>query len=74
METGTGLANDTCEYVMLFNILFAEDPLKILSEAGRILAPGGKVGVIHWNHDAATPRGPSLSIRPRLEQCQDWLV
>ena len=73
METGTGLPDNGCEYVMLFNILHAEYPLKILSEAGRILAPGGKVGVIHWNHDATTPRGPSLSIRPRPEQCQDWL-
>ena len=73
METGTGLPDNGCEYVMLFNILHAEDPLKILSEASRILAPGGKVGVIHWNHDATTPRGPSLNIRPRPEQCQDWL-
>jgi hypothetical protein len=30
------------------------------------------VGVIHWNYDPATPRGPDLSIRPRPEQCQAW--
>lgn len=73
MESGTGLLDHSCEYVMLFNILHAEDPLKILSEASRILAPGGKVGVIHWNYDPTTPRGPSLSIRPHPEQCQGWL-
>lgn len=73
MATGTGLPDNSCEYVMLFNILHAEEPLKILSEAKRVLAPGGKVGVIHWNYDATTPRGPSLNIRPRPEQCQGWL-
>ena len=70
---GTGLAENSCEYVMLFNILHAEEPLKILAEARRILQPGGRVGVVHWIHDAATPRGPSLDIRPKPEQCVSWL-
>jgi ubiquinone/menaquinone biosynthesis C-methylase UbiE len=73
MTLGTGLTDGSCEYVMLFNILHAEEPLKILAEARRILEPGGRVGVIHWIHDAATPRGPSLDIRPRPEQCIAWL-
>jgi len=30
--------------------------------------------VIHWNYDARTPRGPDLSIRPRPEQCRQWLI
>jgi len=59
---------------MLFNILHAEDPLAILAEAKHILAPGGRVGIIHWNYDETTPRGPSIAIRPRPEQCRDWLV
>lgn len=70
---GTGLPDNSCEYVMLFNILHAEEPLKILKEARRILQPYGRVGVIHWIYDAATPRGPSLDIRPRPEQCISWL-
>jgi SAM-dependent methyltransferase len=70
---GTGLPDNSCEYVMLFNILHVEEPLKILSEARRILLPGGKVGVIHWNYDPTTPRGPSMDIRPRPEQCQQWI-
>jgi ubiquinone/menaquinone biosynthesis C-methylase UbiE len=73
ISVGTGLADNSCEYVMLFNILHAEDPLKILAEAKRILQPGGRVGVSHWNHDSATPRGPSLDIRPKPEQCTAWL-
>lgn len=74
MADGTGLPDQSCDYVMLFNILHAEEPLKILSEAKRVLAQGGKVGVIHWNYDPSTPRGPSLDIRPRPEQCQRWLI
>jgi ubiquinone/menaquinone biosynthesis C-methylase UbiE len=73
MIFGTGLPDASCEYVMLFNILYAEDPLKILAETRRILMPGGRVGVIHWIYDASTPSGPSMDIRPKPEQCQSWL-
>ena len=58
---------------MLFNILHAEDPVGLLRETWRILQSGGKVGVIHWNYDPTTPRGPSMEIRPRPEQTQKWL-
>jgi ubiquinone/menaquinone biosynthesis C-methylase UbiE len=74
VNKGTGLANYSCNYVMLFNILHAEQPLALLSEAKRILIVGGKVGIIHWIFDPSTPRGPSMSIRPRPEQCQKWLM
>jgi len=70
---GTSLPDNSCEYVMVFNILHAEYPVKILAEANRILAPSGRTGIIHWNYDPTTPRGPSLDIRPRPEQCQDWI-
>jgi len=59
---------------MLFNILHAEDPSDILTEAKRILQPGGRLGGIHWIHDATTPRGPALDIRVTREQCISWLL
>lgn len=69
---GTGLADDSVDYVMLFNILHLEDPANLLSEAKRILRKGGKLGIIHWNYDPATPRGPSMDIRPKPEDCIKW--
>jgi hypothetical protein len=58
--------------VILFNILHIEDPLGLLGEARRILRNRGTVAAIHWRHDIDTPRGPTLEIRPRPEQCAFW--
>ncbi|MHB1033423.1 MAG: class I SAM-dependent methyltransferase [Pirellulales bacterium] len=69
---GTGLPDASVDYVMLFNILHAERPDVLLWEALRVLRPGGKLGIIHWNYDPTTPRGPAMAIRPRPEQCRDW--
>ncbi|MFA5975180.1 MAG: class I SAM-dependent methyltransferase [Elusimicrobiota bacterium] len=72
VSDGTGLTTASIGYAMLFNILHAEDPLVLLREAFRALKPGGKVGIIHWNYDAATPRGPAMDIRPRPGECGEW--
>ncbi|MBA4383325.1 MAG: class I SAM-dependent methyltransferase [Anaerolinea sp.] len=74
LSNGTGLADGCCEYVLLFNILHADQPLVILEEAKRLLISGGKVAVIHWINDPRTPRGPSMNIRPKPEDCQKWLL
>ena len=70
---GTGMPDQSVDFVMLFNILHAENPVDLIKEVYRILVPGGKVGIIHWNYDSTTPRGPSMNIRPRPEQCQAWV-
>ena len=69
---GTGLPSASMGYAMLFNILHAEAPQVLLAEAYRVLAPEGIVGIMHWNHDPSTPRGPSMDIRPKPEQCIAW--
>jgi SAM-dependent methyltransferase len=69
---GAGLPEASIDYAMLFNILHAECPTALLEEAYRLLSPGGKVGIIHWNYDDQTPRGPSMTIRPRPAQCTAW--
>ncbi len=72
VEQGTGLAAATADYAMLFNILHDEQPEVLLREAWRVLRPLGRLGIMHWNYDPSTPRGPSLSIRPRPEDCRVW--
>jgi SAM-dependent methyltransferase len=69
---GSGLEDESVDYVFLFNILHFEKPESLLKESYRILKPDGKVGIIHWNYDPTTPRGPPMTIRPRPEQCRRW--
>ncbi|MCL5282129.1 MAG: class I SAM-dependent methyltransferase [Planctomycetes bacterium] len=66
---GEPQAKDAC---LLFNILHGEEPERLLTHAARVVHPGGHVLVIHWRYDPATPRGPSMEIRPRPEQIIEW--
>jgi SAM-dependent methyltransferase len=68
MESGFGLDVDA---VLLFNILHVERPVELLRHAANALRDQGQVLVIHWRF-GATPRGPSLDIRPRPEQIVEW--
>lgn len=67
---GSGLAADSIDYVMLFNILHHTSPKQLLDETYRILKHGAKAGIVHWRSDIPTPRGPQLDIRPTPEQCK----
>jgi len=72
ISEGSGLEDASVDYVFLFNILHLEKPEQLLRESYRILKLGGKVGIIHWNYDSTTSRGPPMEIRPRPEQCRRW--
>jgi ubiquinone/menaquinone biosynthesis C-methylase UbiE len=69
----TGLADNSIDYVMLFNILHHESPNDFFTEAYRILKTNGKVGILHWSSDVETPRGPHLTIRPKPDQILQWI-
>ena len=70
---GTGLETASQSHAMIFNLLHLENPVALLREAHRVLGAGGVLSVIHWRSDIATPRGPSLEIRPTPEQCRAWM-
>lgn len=72
IDQGSGLNDEAVDYVMLFNILHAVERMVLLKEAWRVLRPTGKLAIIHWNFDNSTPRGPSMDIRPKPEQCRAW--
>lgn len=69
---GTGLADNSMDAALLFNILHHEEPVALMKEALRVLKPNGMLAVIHWNYDPETPRGPAMEIRPRPEQSISW--
>lgn len=69
----TGLADNSIDYVMLFNILHHESPDDFFNETYRILKPNGRVGILHWRSDIETPRGPHLTIRPKPDQILQWV-
>lgn len=69
---GTGLPSESIDHAMIYNLLHIEEPVHLLKEAYRILRPGGVVSIVHWKYDSSTPRGPSMSIRPRPDQCRTW--
>lgn len=72
LASGFGPPAGSCDAALLFNILHVEKPVALLSAARDVVRPGGLVAVIHWRSDIATPRGPSLDIRPRPEQITAW--
>lgn len=71
---GTGLADDSMDAALLFNILHHEEPVALMREAHRVLRPNGRIAVIHWNYDPTTPRGPAMDIRPQPGQCIEWAL
>lgn len=72
LADGFGPPAGSCHAALLFNILHAEQPVALLQAARDVVRAGGLVAVIHWRSDIATPRGPSLAIRPHPGQIVTW--
>lgn len=68
LDLGTGLAAESVDLVLLFNILHFSERQIFLAEAARILRKGGVVAVLHWRKDIVTPRGPTVELRPDKTQ------
>ncbi len=72
---GSGLKQSSVDFVFLFNILHAENPVDILKEAHRVLKKAGKAAVIHWRYEIAktlTEDNKWLEILPKPDQCKQW--
>eukprot|EP00933_Yihiella_yeosuensis_P033545 TRINITY_DN27225_c0_g1_i1.p1 TRINITY_DN27225_c0_g1~~TRINITY_DN27225_c0_g1_i1.p1 ORF type:complete len:293 (+),score=28.08 TRINITY_DN27225_c0_g1_i1:93-971(+) len=70
---GYGLEPESCDAVLLLNILHCEEPIEMLRSAAKLLKPEtGRLYATHWQYDEKTPRGPPMSIRPHPEQIEEW--
>jgi SAM-dependent methyltransferase len=69
---GFGIEPQSQDACLLFNILHGEEPMRLLIDAARVIRTAGLVHVIHWHFDSATPRGPSMDIRPRPGRIVEW--
>jgi SAM-dependent methyltransferase len=72
LTAGFGLEFQSCDAVLLFNILHFPQSEDLVRKAADVLRPGGRVLAIHWRSDLATPRGPSLHLRPTPSDAARW--
>jgi SAM-dependent methyltransferase len=72
LATGFGLESESCDAVLLFNILHFPQPEDLVRKAAQVLRSGGRVLAIHWRSDLATPRGPPLHLRPKTSDAERW--
>jgi SAM-dependent methyltransferase len=72
MRDGFGGEPESRDACLLFNILHCGEPVYLLTEAARSVHLDGRVLVVHWDYDPATPRGPGMDIRPRPDQIAGW--
>jgi len=66
LAEGTGLASESVDVVVLFNVLHFHERRILLHEACRLLKAGGVAAIIHFRKDVPTPRGPAVELRPDL--------
>jgi len=52
VEKGTTLLSDSCDLILMTNLLFeCEDKKKVLEEGKRVLKKGGKILIVDWLKD-----------------------
>lgn len=63
VERGSTLSDNSCDLVLMTNLLFqAEDVKKVLSEGKRVLKKGGIILAVDWKK--TSPFGPEKRISP----------
>jgi ubiquinone/menaquinone biosynthesis C-methylase UbiE len=67
-----GIESQIADLCLLSSVLHeVEQPGKLMAETFRLLKPGGKVVVMDWKKESASPPGPPVKLRisrPRVER------
>lgn len=73
IEKGTGLFADSCDLVLMTNLLFeCEDKKNVLAEGKRVLKKGGKILIVDWKAEAALgPKQNRVNLPELKETCLD---
>jgi SAM-dependent methyltransferase len=72
LAAGFGLDAESCDAVLLFNLLHFPGAAALVRMAAGVLRPGGRVLAIHWRSDVPTPRGPPVALRPKAADATAW--
>ena len=65
IEKSSRLISESCDLVLVTNLLFeAEDKMKILEEAKRVLKKGGEILVVDWDPQIGERIGPEKKVSP----------
>lgn len=68
VERSSKLFDNSCDLVLMSNLLFeAEDKKKLMEEGKRVLRPGGRILVVDWKKDSSL--GPKNKVS--LEEVKD---
>ncbi len=62
----------SADWILISNILYQSDPIKILTEAKRLAKPSGSIVLVSWAI-VATPLGPPMELRISARQIRDLL-
>lgn len=63
VEKGTRLLRESCDLVLMTNLLFeCEEKEKVFEEAKRVLKKGGKILIVDWKEKV--PLGPEKKVSP----------
>jgi ubiquinone/menaquinone biosynthesis C-methylase UbiE len=74
LKDGSGLPEESADYILLFSVLQTRQPNTLLKEAYRVLRKTGRVTILNWTVDPATPCGPPIAMRLSITQSIEWYL
>jgi ubiquinone/menaquinone biosynthesis C-methylase UbiE len=74
LKDGSGLPEESADYILLFSVLQTRQPNTLLKEAYRVLRRTRRVTILNWTVDPDTPCGPPIAMRLSITQSIEWCL